>query len=207
VRTGTRTAIRNIDNLLFVVKLSGLGPATKWLENCLGIGTRLKQLDRRAPMGKVRSCAKLCAKATALLLILLFHPGALAQEPAFITSKTTAFESSTVSNSVLPEAPTPHRFWDRQNRVLFSTVAIFSGIDFAVTRANLEHGGRELNPVTRLFSGSTTGLAMNFAGETAGVIGLGYFLHRTGHHRLERLAPAANIAASAFAVAFDLAHR
>jgi hypothetical protein len=64
-----------------------------------------------------------------------------------------------------------------------------------------------LNPVTRLFSGSTAGLAVNFAGETLGVVVFSYFLHRTGHHKLERLTPAANIAASAFAVAFDLAHR
>jgi hypothetical protein len=35
--------------------------------------------------------------------------------------------------------------------------------------------GRELNPVARVFSGSTEGLALNFAGETAGVIGLSYF--------------------------------
>jgi hypothetical protein len=86
-------------------------------------------------------------------------------------------------------------------------VAALSAADFAVTRANLQNGGKELNPVTRLFSGSTAGLAVNFAGETAGMIGLSYYLHRTGHHRLERIAPMLNIGASSFAVVYDLSHR
>jgi hypothetical protein len=109
--------------------------------------------------------------------------------------------------SALPEAPMQHRFWDTQNRVLFATVAALSAADFAVTRANLQNGGKELNPVTRLFSGSTAGLAANFAGETAGIIGLSYCFHKTGHHQLERITPLFNIGASSFAVVYDLSHR
>jgi hypothetical protein len=146
-------------------------------------------------------------KAKTLLLTVLFCGLAFAQEPTLVTFKTAAVEPSSISNLVLPEAPSQHRFWDGENRVLFSTVAAFSAADFAVTRSNLANGGRELNPVTRLFSGSTAGLATNFVGETAGVIGLSYFFHRTGHHKLERITPIANVAASAFAVAYDLAHR
>jgi len=41
---------------------------------------------------------------------------------------------------------------------------------------------------------------MNFAGETAGVIGLSYFFHKTGHHRLERAVSMLNIGSSAAAV-------
>jgi hypothetical protein len=115
--------------------------------------------------------------------------------------------ASPVTPDSLPEAPSPHRFWDKENCALFVTVAAFSAADFAVTRANLQDGGRELNPVTRIFSGSTTGLAVNFAGETAGVIGLSYYFHKTGHHRLERLTPLINFGGSAFAVAYDLSHR
>ncbi len=110
-------------------------------------------------------------------------------------------------NSPLPESPTPHRFLDTRNRALFATVAGFCAADFAVTRANLKDGGIELNPVTRVFSGSTAGLAVNFVGETAGVIGLSYLFHRTGHHKLERITPWVNLGGSAFAVAYGLAHR
>jgi hypothetical protein len=109
--------------------------------------------------------------------------------------------------ATLPEAPTPHRFWDRENSLLFAASASFSAADFVVTRDNLREGGQELNPVTRLFSSTTTGLAVNFAGETAGVVALSYFFHRTNHHKLERAASMLNIGASAAAVTFDLAHR
>jgi hypothetical protein len=104
-------------------------------------------------------------------------------------------------------APVEHRFWDRENTFLFATTAALSAADFVVTRDNLREGGRELNPVTSLFSGSAAGLAVNFAGETAGVVGLSYALHKMGHHKLERLVSMVNIGSSAAAVSFDLAHR
>ena len=72
----------------------------------------------------------------------------------------------------LPLSPSEHKFWDTKNRVLFATVTALDATDFAVTRANLRSGGRELNPITCFFGGSTAGLAVNFAGETAGVIGI-----------------------------------
>jgi len=62
----------------------------------------------------------------------------------------------------------------------YSAGAALSAADFAVTHANLQNGGRELNQVTRIFSSSTAGLALNLAGETAGVLGIGYVLHRIG---------------------------
>jgi hypothetical protein len=120
---------------------------------------------------------------------------------------SSAAAPSPVVASVLPEAPSHHKFWDNQNRALFTTVAALSAADFAFTRAILQNGGKELNPVTRLFSGSTAGLAANFAGETAGIIGLSYYFHKTGHHRLERITPMLDIGASSFAVAYDLNHR
>jgi hypothetical protein len=116
-------------------------------------------------------------------------------------------EPSPIASSPLPEAPSQHRFWDTENRALFTTVAVLSAGDFALTRSILQNGGKELNPVTRFFSGSAAGLAVNFAGETAGVIGLSYLFHKTGHHRLERATPMLDIGASAFAVIYDLNHR
>jgi hypothetical protein len=100
-----------------------------------------------------------------------------------------------------------HRFWDRQNGILFAAVGASAAADFCVTRANLASGGRELNPVTRVFAGSTTGLAFNFIGETVGSMGISYFFHKTGHHRLERLTSFVNIGDSGFAVTYGLTHR
>jgi len=48
---------------------------------------------------------------------------------------------------------------------------------------------------------------VNFAGETAGVIGLSYFFHKTGHHKMERYISMLNIGSSGAAVTYDLAHR
>jgi len=106
-----------------------------------------------------------------------------------------------------PRAETSHKFWDNQNRALFAGVVLSSAADFAVTRANLQSGGQELNPLVRVWGQSTAGLAMNFAGETAGVIGLGYFFHKTNHHRLERLTSVINMGTSLGAVSYGLAHR
>src|SRR5450755_1755029 len=54
--------------------------------------------------------------------------------------------------SALPEAPGYHKFLDNENKVLFVTVAALNTADFAATRSILQNGGRELNPVTRVFS-------------------------------------------------------
>ena len=116
-------------------------------------------------------------------------------------------ERSPLAETVGPAAPGKHRFWDKKNLALFTTAAALSVADFAATRANLQNGGRELDPTARLFGHSTAGLAVNFTAETARVIGLSYLFHKTGHHRFERLAPMINIGSSTAAVTYDLAQR
>jgi hypothetical protein len=105
------------------------------------------------------------------------------------------------------EKPFEHRFWDRENRALFTMNAALAGADFAITRRNLNDNGKELNPLTRMLTGSTPGLATNFAIETGAVIGASYLFHKTGHHKLERMTSYVNLGASAFAVSYGLAHR
>jgi len=108
-----------------------------------------------------------------------------------------------------PGAPvaSEHRFWDKRNVALFTASAALSAADFRVRRANLQSGGRELNPVVRLFGRSTVGLATNFIGKTAGGVGLSYFFDKTGHHKLERMVSLVNIGSSAGAVSYGLVHR
>jgi hypothetical protein len=143
----------------------------------------------------------LCGPAFSQEVSALLLPDAIQPTPMEPTTTVKPFQPST-----FPEGPS-HRFWDRENSILFATSTAFSAADFVVTRANLRGGGQELNPVTRVFSGSTAGLAVNFAGETAGVVGLSYVFHKTGHHKLERYVSMVNIGSSAAAVTFDLAHR
>ena len=143
-------------------------------------------------------------------VIGLAAPAALAQGPLpdAPSAPAAAAVLSVSSTTAAPQrSEYEHKFWDKENSVLFVATAALSAADFAVTRSNLQSGGQELNPVVRIFGRSTAGLAVNFAGETAGVITVSYFLHRTGHHTLERALSMVDIAGSAGAVSYGLAHR
>jgi hypothetical protein len=144
-------------------------------------------------------------RAAILLMLLGLCGSVMGQEVSFALLRP-AIEARPMVKAVdqvaLPEAPS-HRFWDRENRFLFATNTAFTTADFIVTRNNLRNGGHELNPITRIFAGSTAGLAVNFAGEAVGVVGLSYFFHKTGHHKLERAVSVLNIGSSAAAVTFD----
>ena len=152
-------------------------------------------------------------RLVAILTVLLGTATTFAQEVSMALLQPAALPPAPApmikNNRIepLPAVPSEHGFWDNKNRILFGVVAGMSAADFAVTHANLQSGGKELNPVTRVFSGSTAGLATNFAIETAGVIGLSYFFHKTGHHKMERATSLLNIGGSSFAVAYGLAHR
>ena len=147
-----------------------------------------------------------------LALLLISSTGLFAQQSPFAAAmKTSLIEpaqpSPFIRSTPPPAAGTDHRFWDRSNTLLFAAVGGAAAADFCVTRSNLARGGQELNPVTRVFAGNTTALALNFVGETAGSIGISYLFHKTGHHRLERMTSFVNISASAGAVGYGLMHR
>lgn len=148
-------------------------------------------------------------KRTAILLAVsvVLCGASLAQQGPAADLVSEPIAPLPLLRTTLPKTPEQHKFWDKENKILFAAVAGMSAADFAATRSNLQSGGKELNPVTRVFSGSTAGLAANFAGETAGVIGLSYFFHKTGHHKLERITSMMNAGVSAVAVSYDLSHR
>ncbi len=149
--------------------------------------------------------------AEIIAVLFLLASRAVSQQAVVMSPPLSALEASVAvrptESQWLGRESSSHPFWDRENRILFAAVAGSSAADFAVTYSNLSNGGKELNPVTRLFGGSTAGLAFNFAGETAGVVGISYFFHRTGHHKLERIVAMTNIGASGAAVSYDLMHR
>ena len=143
-----------------------------------------------------------------------------------VSTAILALSCAVAAQGPLPDAPLPslaavvpvmavtqprmevtHKFWDKQNKFLFIAASAGAAADFAVTRANLQSGGRELNPLVRPFGRSSAGLAMNFAGETVGVMSVSYFFHKTGHHKVERAVSMVNIASSVTAVSYGLSHR
>lgn len=150
-----------------------------------------------------------CSLAT-VVLSALSCLSVFAQGTSFVVSRTStegsapllkpAAESSALVIVAPSAVPREHTFWDKKNRALFAAATALNFDDFAVTRSNLQNGGKELNPMARVFGGSTPGLAANFASQTAGVIGLSYLFHKTGHHKLERIVSIVNISASGAAV-------
>jgi len=142
------------------------------------------------------------------VLIISICPVAVAQGPIPDAPMANTAVEPTSNFVSLPRAETgSHKFWDRENKTLFLMAAALNGADFAVTYSNLHSGGQELNPVVRVFGRSTAGLAVNFVGETAGVMSISYFFHKTGHHKMERIVSYVSIGSSAGAVTYGLTHR
>lgn len=155
-----------------------------------------------------RSIVSFIRVSTAVSIALLaLSCGVSAQGPLLDAPMPSGEGGVPLFVAVQPRVETSHKFWDRQNKILLLAVAAGNAADFAVTRANLQSGGRELNPMVRPFGRSSAGLAVNFAGETVGVVGLSYFFHKTGHHKLERAVSMLNVAASTTAVSYGLMHR
>jgi hypothetical protein len=90
-----------------------------------------------------------------------------------------------IAPAVNPVAPGVHRFWDRENDLLFAAVGAGRALDYAST-LNLRHRG--INEA--FLTNSVVDNHALFAGieiaATAASVGVSYVFHRTGHHRLER---------------------
>jgi hypothetical protein len=160
-------------------------------------------------MQRFRRCTVVRLIYLFIVLIMLCCVPAFSQQLALADPTVGGLEPNFAIRSTkavsISESPN-YRFWDRENRILFIAVAGLSTADFAATYFNVNNGGKEFNPVTRLLSRSTAGLGFNFAGETVAVIGLSYIFHKTGHHKLERIASIADIGTSAAAISYDRTH-
>ena len=93
----------------------------------------------------------------------------------------------TVSAQELPNAPS-HKFWDRTNKALAITSGAFATADAITTQRGLNRGFYDKGSSHRI------GLNKGAAGQavfTVGILavqgGSSYLLHKTGHHKLERL--------------------
>jgi hypothetical protein len=97
--------------------------------------------------------------------------------------------------------PTPlHVFWDRTNILLFSGVGIFRGLDYASTR-NFQARGREEILIPDDVANNSAGFASLEAAGTVASVGLSYWMHRVGHHKVERWISIVHIGVTGFGVA------
>lgn len=78
-----------------------------------------------------------------------------------------------------------HRFWDRENVVLFSLVGASRALDYSST-LNMRRRGRQEILLTNDIVDNHPAFAAIEAGGTVVSIGASYLFHRYQHHRLER---------------------
>lgn len=147
-----------------------------------------------------------------LVTILLVVPFACAQESkdaSTLADAPSAAASAVTSASVSPSGSTQqpagtHRFWDRENVLLFSGVAVFRALDFASTKNFLARGRTEvLIPDDIVYNNA--GFASLEAAATATSVGISYWFHRTGHHKMERWLSITHLSVTAFGDAHNYA--
>lgn len=97
------------------------------------------------------------------------------------------------------EKPRTHRFFDRNNLIGFSAMFAGTALDHHSTCRFLRAGMKEVLLPTQ--SCRTVGLVL-YGTSSAGV-GLAYWLHRKGHHKLERWLPRIRAIAGGVAVSWN----
>ena len=99
-----------------------------------------------------------------------------------------------------------HRFFDRTNLALFAGVAAVRALDYTSTQHFRNQGNDEV-----LLTNSIVDNKPLFAGievaATAASIGVSYWLHRTGHHKLERWVSIVHIGVGTFGDAHNYSLR
>lgn len=108
-----------------------------------------------------------------------------AQEPSRPTADDTGRQAGRTQSSKTTIPPIEHRFWDKQNDVLFSGVAASRTLDYFST-LNMRRRGRQEIFLTNDAVDNHAGFAAIEAAATGVSIGASYLFHRYGHHKLER---------------------
>jgi len=113
--------------------------------------------------------------------------------------------SAAAQNLTLPEAPSSHKFFDRQNTAAFVTMGGLVAADAALTQHLINSGvAHEANPLWRpmVNQGWPGEMAASALGYSA-TLGVAYTFHKTGHHKMERWANWMSVAIEAGNVAHN----
>ena len=116
----------------------------------------------------------------------------------------TATQPPTIVQPTTRPMSTPHQFWDRKNALLFSGIGVFRGLDYASTRNMMARGREEILLPDDVVNNSA-GFAAVEAGGTVASVGLSYWMHRAGHHKLERWISITHIGVTGFGAARNYA--
>jgi len=108
-----------------------------------------------------------------------------AQEPSPAPADVNRGQNARPQSSNTTALPIEHRFWDKQNDLLFAGVAAARTLDYFST-LNMRRRGRQEIFLTNDAVDNHAGFAFIEAGATGVSIGASYLFHRYGHHKLER---------------------
>jgi hypothetical protein len=108
-----------------------------------------------------------------------------AQEPSRPPADDTGRQIGPTPSSKTTIPPIEHRFWDRENDLLFTGVAASRTLDYFST-LNMRRRGRQEIFLTNDAVDNHAGFAAIEAATTGVSIGASYLFHRYGHHKLER---------------------
>jgi hypothetical protein len=126
--------------------------------------------------------------------------------PAYTSYLAASPSSSASMNPAGPESSS-HKFFDHGNGLRMGILAGVVAADGISTQKILNGGGqwREVNPLARPFVNQ--GAAGQLAASVVGYgfsLGTSYLLHKTGHHKLEKLMLDASIGVESETVASNL---
>jgi hypothetical protein len=133
--------------------------------------------------------ARMPYAALIMMSMLAVAPALRAQQPADANILAASqFQTPSQVPAAAPQAnplQTSHRFWDRENDLLFAGVGAARALDYAST-LNLRRRGLDEILLTNSVVDNHPLFGGIEAAATAASIGVSYLFHRTGHHRLER---------------------
>jgi hypothetical protein len=121
-----------------------------------------------------------------LVLVLFASVLALSARPSSAQDRPDTVDAAeTVPSPPPAPAPRTHKFWDTTNTLLFVGVAGSRAFDYASTRHFRRRGVHEALLNDRIVDDKPLFIAIEAAG-TAAQIGACAWLHKKGHHKLER---------------------
>ncbi|HUK29778.1 MAG TPA: hypothetical protein VLV89_01615 [Candidatus Acidoferrum sp.] len=132
--------------------------------------------------------AALGRAAAGAMLLIVVAAASEAQTPAQAQSPKDPQElalKDSGAQQLTNTKPKVHRFWDRENILLFSGVGLARGLDYASTLNIRRRGINEIFLTNGIVDNHPLFASIEAAG-TGASIGLSYIFHATGHHTLER---------------------
>ena len=119
------------------------------------------------------------------LLLTVAAPSPRAQQTAPPAAPDKPSPAATPGTAPAAHPLPVHRFWDRENDLLFAAVGAGRAFDYAST-LNLRRRGIDEVFLTNSIVDNHPLFGGIEAAATAASIGVSYLFHTTGHHRLER---------------------